>query len=281
MSHPSKFLPDDFDSSLPITVIAGKETYPMLTIASIRRHGLTVRLIAFEEETRDDLIDSFDPSERTVIKVGQLGHMLKALKGFKTGYALMAGQITPRRLFKGAHPDAKALLILATLKERNAESIFGAIASEIEKIGILQLGARCFLDHELAQNGLMTGGKHKVEQAYIDHGIRIAREIAKLDIGQGVVVRKGTVIAAEAFEGTDDMLRRANKFKTDQLIFVKTSKPNQDYRFDVPVFGLRTLEVMREAGITLACLESGRTLILEKDKTLTQARDQGIQLLGY
>ena len=253
----------------------------MLTVASIRQHGLPVRLIAFEGETREDLIDSFDPAEREVIKVGQLGHMLKALSNFKSGYALMAGQVTPRRLFKGAHPDAKALLILASLKERNAETIFGAIASEIEKLGIHQLDARCFLDHELAHSGLMTGGKLKAEQAYIDHGIRIARETAQLDIGQGVVVRKGTVIAVEAFEGTDDMLRRANKFKTDQLIFVKTAKPNQDYRFDVPVFGLRTLEVMREACITLACLEAGRTIILEKKRVLDQARQWHIQLFGY
>ncbi len=277
----SRFLPKSFDPSRPIAVIAGKEIYPKLTLESIRRHNLPVRLIAFAGETRPDVIESFSEDESVVIKVGQLGHMLAAIKKFDAGYAMMVGQVTPRRLFKGLHPDTKAVLLLAGLREKNAETIFGAVSNEIEKLGVQMLDARSFLDHELADEGVMTGGKTSVKAPDIEHGIKMARGSAKLHIGQGVVVRKGTVIAVEAFEGTDAMLRRAGGFETDQMIFVKSSKPEQDYRFDVPVFGMQTLEVMREAGIKIACLEAGGTLILEKEKVIREARNWGLQLIGY
>jgi UDP-2,3-diacylglucosamine hydrolase len=193
----------------------------------------------------------------------------------------MAGQITPRRLFKGLHPDLKATRILFSLKRRNAETIFGAIAREIEALGVTLLDARAFLDDQLAAVGAMTGRKFPIEQEYLDHGVQIARECARLDIGQGCVVRHGTVLAVEAFEGTDEMLRRAGSFKTDGALFVKTVKARQDWRFDVPCFGFRTLEAMREAHITAAALEAGKVIMLEKPKVLEQASAWGISLLGF
>ncbi len=262
-------------------MIAGRGLYPELSVQALRQRGIPTRLIAFEGETESRLVSSLPERECAVIKVGQLGRMLKGLQRLGAGYALMAGQISPGRLFRELHPDLKALRILRGLRERNAATIFGAICREIERVGVSVLDARAFLEDQLATNGCMTGGRLRVDSAYIDHGIRIAREIAALDIGQGVVVRKGTVLAVEAFEGTDDMLRRANKHRTDQLIFVKTAKADQDFRYDVPVFGMRTLEIMHERGIALACLESERTLILEKGKVLTQARNWKIQICGY
>ena len=117
-------------------------------------------------------------------------------------------------------PDLTTAAILLRLKKKNAETIFGAIAEEIAGIHVDLLDARAFLDDHLAFDGLMTKGHVKVDADAIDHGVEIAREVARLDIGQGVVVRKGTVVAVEAFEGTDEMLRRAGGFKTDGLIFV-------------------------------------------------------------
>lgn len=277
----SRFLPADFDPARPITVIAGKDVYPILTVAAIRRAGVPVRLLAFTDETRDDLVASFPENERESILVGQLGRMLKVIERFQSGYTIMAGQITPKRLFHGLHPDLKATTLLLRLKRRNAETIFGAIAGEISAIGVRQLDARAFLDDQLATPGWMTRRSEKLEGEYLQHGIDIAREMARLDVGQSVVVRKGTVIAVEAFEGTDEMLRRAGTFKTDQMIFVKTVKTRQDFRFDVPVFGLRTLEAMREAHITTAVLQAESTLILEKPAVLRQAEEWGIQLLGF
>lgn len=277
----SRFLPKTFDATQPVAVIAGRGLYPQLTVQALRAAGVATRLIAFHDETEVELVEAFADREREIIKVGQVGHMLKALKKLGAGAAIMAGQIRPRRLFDGLHPDLKAIAILATLKERNAASIFGAIAKEIEHLGIHLLDARAFLDHELATVGVMTGGRQQVDDETLAHGVRTARAVAQLDIGQGVVVSGGTVLAVEAFEGTDKMLRRAGEFGAKEPLFVKTAKPKQNFCFDVPVFGRATLAVMREAGLTAAALEAGATLILEKDAVLTEAKAAGIQLIGY
>lgn len=281
MPHPaSAFLPKDFDGQ-PIGLIAGKGLYPILMAERIRAAGFPLRVISFKEETEQSLIDSMRKEAHLQIKVGQLGKLLKSLKNLGCRYAVMAGQITPRRLFHGLHPDLKALAILNRLKIKNAETIFGAIAAEIEAIDITMLDARSFLDDQLAREGLMTGGEQQASQEFVDHGIQIAKGIAELDVGQGAVVRKGTVLAVEAYEGTDPMLQRAGTFKTDGLIFVKTVKREQDYRFDVPVFGERTLDVMHAAGIQTAALEAGRVLMLDKAALVNKANALKIELLGY
>jgi len=277
----SAFLPADFNPLKPVALIAGQGLYPVLVAQALRRAGVPLRLIAFDEETRPDLVASFAEADRRILLVGQLGKMLRALGDFDAGYVYMAGQIAPRRLFRGLHPDLKATRLLLSLKRRNAETIFGAIAAEIERLGIAILDARSFLDDQLATAGPMTGRGFPIERTYLDHGVHIAREIARLDVGQGVVVRKGTVLAVEAFEGTDEMLRRAGGFKTDQALFVKTVKPGQDWRFDVPCFGQRTLETMREAGIAAAALEVGKVIIIDRPAVLEQAHSWGIHLLGF
>ena len=277
----SRFLPNDFDNRGPVVVMAGQGDYPSIVVNALRRHRIPVRLIGFHEETDDSLVESFTDGDRAVIKVGQLGKMLKCLRRMEARYAVMAGRITPRRLFRGLHPDLKAVAILASLRERNAETLFGAVADEIRKIGVHQLDARVFLDDHVATPGLMARGKRRPETHDLEHGIRIAKEVARLDIGQGVVVRKGTVLAVEAFEGTDAMLRRAGEFKTHEALFVKTVKPRQDYRFDVPMFGMQTLEVLEEAGIFMAALEAENTIVLEKDKVIGDAERRGITLIGY
>ena len=282
MAHSlSHFLPDDFQPEDGICLIAGKELYPELVAHRMRDAGVRNKIIAYEGETRESLFDSYPEDDRIRIKVGKLGKMLKALKSYNVKWALMAGQITPGRLFKDLYPDLKAVTLLAKLKQKNAETIFGAISDEISKLGIELIDARAFLDNQMADEGPMSKGKDKVRPEFLEHGIEIAKEVARLDIGQGVVIRKGTVVAVEAFEGTDRMLRRAGSFQTDQLVFVKTVKPGQDYRFDVPVFGMKTLEVMKESGIQHAYLEANNIIILEKEKVLQQASQWGIQLVGY
>ncbi len=201
MPSPSAFLPSPFDPRRPIALIAGQGLYPQLAAAAIRRAGVSLKLVAFDEETRPELIASFAEADRRTLLVGQLGRLLATLREFDAGYALMAGQISPRRLFKGLHPDLKAIRILASLKRRNAETIFGAIAAEIGQLGVTLLDARAFLDDQLATAGCMTGRSFPIEREYVDHGVHVARECARLDIGQGCVVRKGTVLAVEAYRG--------------------------------------------------------------------------------
>ncbi|HVU32332.1 MAG TPA: UDP-2,3-diacylglucosamine diphosphatase LpxI [Opitutaceae bacterium] len=277
----SAFLPADFDPRKPLALIAGQGLYPILVARAVRAAGVPLKLVAFEEETPPELVAMFEDRDRKMLRVGQLGAMLKALGTFGAGSAIMAGQITPRRLFRGLHPDLKATRILLSLKRRNAETIFGAIATEITQLGVTLLDARSFLDEQLARPGCMTGRSFPIESDYVEHGIHIARECARLDIGQGCVVRKGTVLAVEAFEGTDEMLRRAGTFKTDEAMFVKTVKARQDWRFDVPCFGLRTLETMREAHLAAAALDAGKVIMLDRPAVIEQAKAWGISLFGF
>lgn len=276
----SAHLPADFDPRRPVALIAGQGRYPALVAESIRAAGVPLRLIAMDEETSPELQATFPDSERALIKVGQVGAMLKALKKFDAGYAYMAGQVSPRKLFSGLHPDLKAIAILATLKRRNAETIFGAIAREIEAVGVRLLDARAFIDAHLATAGPMTRKKLPIDRDYVEHGLHIARECARLDIGQGCVVRKGTVLAVEAYEGTDEMIRRAGTLKSDEALYVKTVKARQDYRFDVPCFGLRTLESLDAAKIRAAVLEAGRVILIDKPAVLARAYQLGIALHG-
>lgn len=278
--NPTCYLPSNYRGEA-IGLIAGKGRYPVLTAERIRQAGLPLRVISFQGETDTDFIASLAPNEHISIKVGQLGKLLKALNSLDCTYAIMAGQITPKKLFHGLHPDLKALRILNGLKTKNAETIFGAIANEIEATGVKMLDARAFLDDQMAESGLMTKLRMKVSKEHLDHGVEITKAIAGLDIGQGAVVRKGTVLAIEAYEGTDRMLLRAGEFKTDNLIFIKTAKRNQDYRFDVPVFGSYTLETMHRAGIHTAALETNSVIILDKEKLIREADLLKICLTGF
>jgi UDP-2,3-diacylglucosamine hydrolase len=277
----SAYLPPDFNARRPLVLIAGQGVYPKLVADAARKAGVPLRLIAFEGETLPELVASFPEEDRQTVHVGQVGRTLKLLAKYEAGYAVMAGQITPRRLFDGLKPDLKAAQILLSLKRRNAETIFGAVAKEIEALGVSLLDARVFMDDHMATAGCMTGRSFPIEDDYVQHGIHIARECARLDIGQGCVVRKGTVLAVEAFEGTDEMIRRAGSLKTDNLLFVKTVKSRQDWRFDVPCFGLRTLETLDTSGVKAAALEAGGVIMLDKPAVLERARSLGISILGF
>jgi DUF1009 family protein len=276
----SRFLPENFDATRPLALIAGQGQYPVLLAERARQAGISVRLIELGGETSPELVESFAMDERSAVKVGQVGKLLKELKRLDAGYAVMAGQVTPGKLFKGLHPDLKAIRMLAGLERKNAETIFGAIGDEIEKAGVHLLDARVFMDQDLAEEGVMVKGKEKIAPKHLNHGIEIARENARLDVGQGVVVSGGTVLAVEAFEGTNAMLDRAGKFGAKNCLFVKIGKPQQDTRFDVPVFGLQTLQAMKDAGIGTAALESGAVLLLDRDDVIREAGNQKVTLMG-
>ena len=276
----SRFLPDNFDASRPLALIAGQGNYPILLAKRARKAGISLRLIELGGETSPELVSSFSENERTAVKVGQVGKLLKELKRLSAGYAVMAGQVTPGKLFKGLHPDLKAIRMLAGLDRKNAETIFGAIGNEIQKAGVHLLDARIFMDEDLAEEGMMVKGKEKIEPDHLNHGIDIARENARLDVGQGVVVSRGTVLAVEAFEGTNAMLERAGTFGAKNCLFVKLGKPRQDTRFDVPVFGSHTLQSVIKSGIGTVALESSHVIMLDKKSLLIEAKKNKITLLG-
>jgi len=277
----SKFLPANFDKTAPLLLIAGKGIYPIMTRNALLENGIPHKLAAFEGETSEELWNAFPDTDRVMMNVGQLGKLLKTAKNFGAKYAIMAGQITPRKLFKGLKPDLKAMMILATLKRKNAETIFGAIASELQKVGTEMIDARSFLDSSLAPKGVFCGKKPDSEtMEYAVHAMDIVRECARLDIGQSCVASKGTILAVEAFEGTDKMIERAGTFEAKNAIFAKTVKPNQDYRFDVPVIGERTMRKLAESKIQNVILESEQTIILEKELVKKLAEENGISIYG-
>ena len=180
--------------------------------------------------------------------MGQLGGLCDYFREQKISQAIMAGQIAPGNLFD-LLPDLKGALLLARLKERNAETIFSAIAAELKKVGVDLLPATTFLEDCLPEPGHIAGPKLSSQQLDdVELGFKIAKESSRLDIGQSVVVKKGTVVAVEAFEGTDATMERGGRLGKGDVVLVKVSKPNQDFRFDVPVIGTRTMETCARCG---------------------------------
>src|SRR6185437_7791946 len=205
------------------------------------------------------------------MRVGQLNRLLKFFNEHRVHHAIMAGQIAPKNLFD-LRPDLKALLLLGKLKQRNAESIFAAIADELARIDVDLLPATTFLEDSLAAAGLIAGAKlSRREEEGVDLVWKIAKEITRLDIGQTVIVKNGTVVAVEAFEGTNDAIKRGGALAREGAIMVKVAKPNQDVRFDVPVIGVETISIAADAKLRVIAVEAGKTLLLERDDVVDLA----------
>jgi UDP-2,3-diacylglucosamine hydrolase len=260
-------------------IIAGNGVYSRLLADAARKAGVKkIIAAAFTDETDPVLVQHVDLIEW--MRVGQLNRLLKFFNEHKVHHAIMAGQIAPKNLFD-LRPDWKALLLLGKLKERNAESIFAAIANELTRIDVELLPATTFLEDCLVPAGLIAGAKlSRREEEDVDLGWKIAKEIARLDIGQTVMVKNGTVVVVEAFEGTNEAIRRGGALAREGAVIVKVAKPNQDMRFDVPVIGRETISVAAEAKIRVIALEAGRTLLLEKDEVILAAQRAKITVLG-
>jgi len=260
-----------------IGIIAGNGVYPETFIQAARRQSPGVKLVvaAFEGETKPELAQIVDAIEW--LRVGQLGKLIKFFKNQGATESVMMGQISPKNLFD-MRPDLRVLFILARLKERNAETMFGAIGDELDKEGIKLLPATTFLEDHLPGPGYVCGPKFKKRQLTdAQFGYRIAKQTSALDIGQSVVVRHGTVLAAEAFEGTNACIKRGGELgRGKDVLLVKVSKPNQDFRFDVPVIGPQTIETCAAAGVAGIAIEAGRTLLLEKERVAELCEKHGI-----
>lgn len=248
-----------------IGIIAGSGVYPETFMAAARRQAPGVRLVvaALHGETTPELAGQADVIEW--FRVAQLGKVLKFFRGEGVTEAVMMGKISPGKLFD-MRPDLRVLMILARLKERNAETLFGAVADELAREGIVVLPATTFLDDLLPVPGHVCGPAFSKRQlADAAFGFRIAKQTSALDIGQSVVVRHGTVLAVEAFEGTNACIKRGGELGYGKdVMLVKVSKPAQDFRFDVPVIGPQTIEICAAAGISAITIEAGKTLLLEK-----------------
>ena len=260
-------------------IIAGNGVYPKILATAARKAGVKkIVAAAFTDETDPAISQQVDVVEW--LRVGQLGRLLKFFREHKVQRAIMAGQIAPKNLFD-LRPDVKALLVLAKLKQRNAESIFAAIADELAKVNVDLLPATTFLEDSLAAPGLIAGSKlSRNEEDDVDLGWKIAKEIARLDVGQTIIVKNGSVIAVEALEGTNDAIRRGGELARSGGVMVKVAKPRQDMRFDVPVIGVETIRIAAEARLRVIAIEAEKTLLLERDAIVDLANRSKISIVA-
>jgi UDP-2,3-diacylglucosamine hydrolase len=260
-------------------IIAGNGVYPRLLADGARKAGVKkIVAAAFTGETDPTLEQHVDLVEW--MRVGQLGRLLKFFRNQGIQHAIMAGQIAPKNLFD-LRPDLKALMLMGKLKERNAESIFAAVADELAKIDIDLLPATTFLEDSLAQRGVIAGPKLSSRQEHdVELGWNAAKEIARLDIGQTVVIKNGTIVAVEALEGTNEAIKRGGSLAREGAVMVKVSKPNQDMRFDVPVIGVETVRIAAESGVRVIAVESEKTLLLERDAIADLANRSNISIIA-
>ncbi len=259
-----------------LVIIAGRGAYPRLLAESARAQGVRhIAAVAFKGET-DRAINSFADDVRWVY-LGQLAKMLDALRSLAIPTAVMAGQITPTHLFT-VRMDAALISLLRKLPARNADTIFSAIGAEMRQIGVELLPASCFMEKHMTKTpGVLTKRvPTPTEETDMELGLHVAHATSSLEIGQTVVVKEGTILAVEAFEGTDAAILRAGKLGGPGASLIKIAKRGHDMRFDIPVIGTRTVRSIRKAGISAVVVESGRAIILERDLVLKQLNDLNV-----
>lgn len=263
-------------------LIAGNGEFPCLIARTARQTGIArIVAVALEGETQPELRQWVD--ELVWVRVGQLDRLIKTFTQQGIRQAVMAGGVTPARLFKNLRLDWRMVKVAARLRERNAHTIFGAIAEELAKDGVTLLDPRPLLGENVPTAGTLTRrAPNRQQQQDIAFGQRIAKAVSALDIGQTVVVKKGTVLAVEAFEGTDVCIRRGGQLAGERggAVVVKVSKPDHDFRFDIPCVGRRTVESCEAAHVAVLALEAGRTALLDRAAVLDAANRVGLVVVA-
>jgi DUF1009 family protein len=260
-------------------LIAGNGQFPFLVVNGAKAAGAELAVVAIKEET--------DPAIERVadvvqwVGIGQLGKMIDFFKKHSVEKAMMAGQVKHVQIFSGALPDLRMIRMLWNLPKRNTDSLIGGVADEMGREGIELIDSTYFIKDHLSPHGVMTKrAPNETEAGNIEYGLHIASEIARLDLGQTIVVRAKACVAIEAMEGTDATILRAGELANGKLTVVKVAKPDQDMRFDVPVIGVPTIEYMLKAGATCLSVTAGKTLVFDREKTVALADKHKITVVG-
>ena len=266
-----------------IGLIAGNGRFPFLVLQGARSLGHDVTVVAVKEEAFPELEGAARDAgaDLTWVSLGHLGKCIKVLKAAGVHQAVMAGQVKHAKIFSGIVPDLTLLSVLTKLRARNTDALISAVAEVLKGEGIELLNSTAFLEPLLAKRG--TLGRRDPSAEELDDfafGYRMADAVAALDIGQTIVVKGKAVVAVEAMEGTDAVIRRAGEIAGPGTRIVKVAKPNQDMRFDVPVVGVATIDVMKAAGATAITLDAGRTLVMDGDRFVQAADAAGIAVVG-
>ncbi len=262
-----------------IGLIAGGGQFPLLIAEAAKKQGISVIAVAHQGDTEPSLADAVD----TIIwvRLGQLGRLIKGLKQHGVKKTLMAGTIAKKRMFRNIRPDLRSISIFSKLAVFHDDDILRAVTDELMKEGIEIISSTEYLPELLAPPGCLTRKKPtKAEKEDVRFAWNVAKELGRLDIGQCVVVRRKTVLALEAMEGTDETIRRGGRLAREKAVVVKVSKPNQDLRFDVPSVGLETIRVMSDVKASLLAVEAGRTLLFDRKEMTALADEKGISIIS-
>ena len=243
------------------------------------KRGHQVFAIAHRGET-DQAIEKWCTGVKW-LKLGQLNKLIGFFKKRNVGIVMFAGTITKTRIFFDVRPDFRALALWNKLEGHLDDRLLRAVAAELEKEGIKVLPYTWLLEDLLFPLGILTRRfPSSREEKDIRFGLGLARQIGRLDIGQCLAVKDGTVLAIEAIEGTDETIRRGGRLGGEGAVIVKVCKPGQDTRFDLPSVGTKTIETMIESGASVLAAEAGRSLFFDRDEAVMLADKHGIAIVG-
>jgi len=271
-------------------LIAGNGKFPFLVLDAARAQGFDVVVAAIKEETFPE-IETQGAASVHWLSLGELSKLIETFQREGVRRAIMAGQVKHKQIFSSIKPDWRLAKLLLSLGTRNTDSLLGAVAKVLSDEGIVLENSTTLLDPLLAKPGTLTSrGPSDEEKKNITYGRAVARHLAQYDIGQTVVVAESACVAVEAMEGTDATIERAGKLLTSldgdastlsrALTVVKIGKPNQDMRFDVPVIGVKTIDVMRSAGATCLAVDAGKCLLLDGAAVPQAADGVGISIVA-
>ncbi|MGD9948299.1 MAG: LpxI family protein [Desulfobulbus sp.] len=267
------------NSKPPVGLIAGGGQFPLLFAEAARAQGRRVVAIGHVNETDRALEEKADIFYW--VKLGQLGKIIKYFHQEGVGETVLAGTITKTRIFRDIFPDLKGLTLWNKIDIRQDDAILRSVAAALEAEGIEVLPSTCYLDHLFFPQGILTRKKPSSAQwEDIRFGWKIAREVGRLDIGQCVVVRDRSVLAVEAIEGTDATIRRGGELGRSGAVVIKLKKPGQDFRFDLPATGIRTIETLAAVKGAVLAVEAGQSLLFDRAAMVQAADDAGLVVVG-
>lgn len=271
-------------------LIAGNGRFPFLVLDAARAQGYDVVVAAIKEEAFPD-IESRGASAVHWLSLGELSKLIETFQREGVTRAVMAGQVKHKQIFSSVRPDWRLAKLLFSLSTRNTDALLGAVAKVLADEGITLESSTALLEPLLAKPGVLTKrapSAHEVKN--IEYGRAVARGLSQYDIGQTVVIAESACVAVEAMEGTDSTIERAGQLMASldaghsalarELTVVKVSKPKQDMRFDVPVVGVKTIEVMRKAGATCLALDAGKCLLIDGAAVIQAADDAGMAIVA-
>ncbi len=262
-----------------IGIIAGSGQFPLLFIEAAKKSGRKTVLIAHRNETGDEAAEAAD--EVCWVKLGQLGQILKFFHSKGVGETVFVGAITKTKIFRDILPDIKGMTLWNKIDSKQDDAILRAVAGVLEKAGIQVLESTCYLQHLLFPHGVLTRKKPDKNQCLdIAFGWKNARAIGAMDIGQCVVVRNRSVVAVEAIDGTDATILRGGALAKEQAVVVKVRKPGQDFRFDLPATGIKTIETLASVQGAVLAVEAGQSLLFDPAAMIRAADEAGIVVVG-